>query len=130
MGRQKKTRYIQMAPHFDGFAPLGCQQKKHLEPVILSFEEYEAINLCDYELLSQLEAACIMNVSRPTLTRIYESARRKVARALVEGCEICFEQGNVSIAKWYECEECAISFTITENSDTHCPFCKTALNIQ
>ena len=37
-----------------------------------------------------------MNVSRPTLTRIYENARRTIAKALVEGKMIFIEGGNAS----------------------------------
>ena len=48
-------------------------------------EEFEAIYLCDHEGKLQAEAAESMGVSRPTLTRIYASARRKIADALVGG---------------------------------------------
>ena len=34
------------------------------------------------------EAARLMGISRPTFARIYESARRKIAQALVETREI------------------------------------------
>lgn len=128
MGRLKKVRHIQMAPHFRGFEPIGNQHKKSAEIASISFEEYEAINLCDYELLSQEEAAKAMNVSRPTFTRIYESVRRKIAKAFVEGSEILFEEGNSNIANWHECKKCNITFTTTVSSGAYCPFCKTAIN--
>jgi predicted DNA-binding protein (UPF0251 family) len=60
MGRTKKDRRIQMAPTFSGFKPQGVQCKIG-EDVYINFEEYEAINLCDYELLTQAEAAKLMN---------------------------------------------------------------------
>ena len=113
-----------MAPHFGGFKPQGVQCKSG-EDVCINFEEYEALNLCDYELLTQAEAAKLMNVSRPTFTRIYESVRRKIAKAFIEGSSIQFEGGNVAIAKWYRCTRCKITFTLSENADNHCPFCKT-----
>ena len=53
--------------------------------VSIDFEEYEALNLCDYELLNQAEAARLMKISRPTFTRIYESVRRKIARTIPGG---------------------------------------------
>jgi predicted DNA-binding protein (UPF0251 family) len=123
MARTKKDRLIQMAPHFCGFKPQGVQCKTSTE-VFINFEEYEALNLCDYELLTQAEAAKLMNVSRPTYTRIYESVRRKIAKAFVEGSCIHFEGGNVSIANWYKCDHCKITFTIPDNSDKFCPLCK------
>ena len=129
MGRTKKDRRIQMAPHFSGFKPQGVQCKIG-EDVFINFEEYEAINLCDYELLTQAEAAKLMNVSRPTFTRIYESVRRKIAKAFVEGSCIHFEGGNVAIANWYKCNHCKITFTLTENANKQCPFCKSPTIIE
>lgn len=124
MVRTKKDRLIQMAPHFQGFKPQGVQCSSGSE-VFINFEEYEALNLCDYELLTQAEAAKLMNISRPTFTRIYESVRRKIAKAFVEGGCIHFEEGNVSIAKWYKCPNCKITFTPGEGSELCCPLCKT-----
>ena len=124
MVRTKKDRRIQMAPHFQGFKPQGVQCTDAAE-VNITFEEYEALNLCDYELLTQAEAAKLMNISRPTFTRIYESVRRKIAKAFVEGGCIHFEEGNVSIVQWYKCEQCKITFTSTDGSEPSCPLCKT-----
>jgi predicted DNA-binding protein (UPF0251 family) len=123
MSRTKKTRFIQMAPHFCGFKPQGIQCKTGTE-VLIHFEEYEALKLCDYELLTQAEAAKMMNVSRPTFTRIYESVRRKIAKAFIEGSHIRFEGGNVDIARWYKCEKCKITFSLNENASETCPLCK------
>lgn len=123
MARLKKDRFMQMAPNYSGFKPYGVQ-RKGLTEVVIRFEEYEALNLCDYELLTQAEAAKLMNVSRPTFTRIYESVRRKIAKAFIEGCTINFEGGNVAFAKWFKCVECNITFSLFTNSDQFCPFCK------
>lgn len=129
MGRTKKDRKIQMAPHFSGFKPQGVQCKTG-EDVCINYEEYEAINLCDYELLTQAEAAKLMNISRPTFTRVYESVRRKIAKAFIEGSSIYFEGGNVTFANWYKCDNCKITFTLPENADERCPFCKTQVLIE
>jgi uncharacterized protein len=126
MSRTKKNRFIQMAPHFSGFKPLGVQRKSGIE-VLINFEEYEALKLCDYELMTQAEAAEMMNISRPTFTRVYESVRRKIAKAFIEGSSIHFEGGNVEIVSWYKCDHCKISFTIPDNEARCCPFCKTEL---
>ena len=74
---------------------------------MLHFDEYEAIRLLDYEGLMQEQAAERMNVSRPTLTRIYEQARRSMAKAFVEGKMIVIEGGNVEFDRdWYRCKKC------------------------
>ena len=112
-----------MAPHFSGFGPLGLPSKSGGE-ICIKFEEYEALNLCDYELLTQAEAAKLMNISRPTFTRIYESVRRKIATAFLEGSFISFEGGNFTIAKWYKCSQCKITFTLSEDGASFCPICK------
>jgi uncharacterized protein len=124
MARNKKDRLIQMAPHFYGFKPQGIQSKPGSE-VLINFEEYEALNLCDYELLNQAEAAKLMNISRPTFTRIYESVRRKIAKAFIEGSYITFEDGNSTVSEWLKCNICQISFTISDKADNFCPICKT-----
>ena len=124
MARNKKDRLIQMAPNFCGFRPQGIQSKPGSE-VLINFEEYEALNLCDYELLTQAEASKLMNISRPTFTRIYESVRRKIAKAFIEGSYITFEDGNSTVSDWLKCNKCQISFTISNKADNFCPICKT-----
>jgi predicted DNA-binding protein (UPF0251 family) len=94
MARPKTLRKMLCPPKFKGFKPYGYNFAEQ-EPLTMLFEEYEAIRLCDYELLNHLEAAKFMNISRPTLTRIYESARRKVAKAFAEARAIDIEGGRV-----------------------------------
>lgn len=123
MARTKKTRLIQMAPHFSGFKPFGVIYQNK-ETVIIHFEEYEALKLCDYEHLTQAEAAELMNISRPTLTRIYESVRKKIAIAFIEGLPIAFEGGNIDIAEWYKCDKCQTIFTLEAGKQRYCPLCR------
>lgn len=56
-----------------------------LEEVELEADELEAIRLCDFKKLTQIEAAKKMGISQSTLQRILASARRKVAEALIQG---------------------------------------------
>ncbi|MDP4271752.1 MAG: DUF134 domain-containing protein, partial [Bacteroidota bacterium] len=70
MARTPQKRKITAPPSMEGFKPFGIPMST-LEPVILLFEEYEAIRLCDYDGLTQDQAAERMTVSRPTFTRIY-----------------------------------------------------------
>jgi uncharacterized protein len=129
MSRTKKHRLIQKAPNFSGFKPFGVQKANDLA-VSLNFEEYESIKLCDYELLTHAEAAALMNVSRPTFTRVYESARRKIAKAFVEVSAICFEGGKVVFdSLWNKCDNCKITFTVPEGKLQECPLCHSSDNI-
>ena len=75
--------------------------------MVMNYEEYEAIRLSDFEFFGQVESAKAMGVSRPTFARIYESARRKVAEAFVQGRSIVFEGGKVYFdSEWYSCNKC------------------------
>lgn len=121
MGRKKKTRIVRATPCFSGFDPTGCPRPAS-EGVVLRIEEYEALCLCDYELLTQAGAAEKMDVSRPTFTRIYESARRKIAQALVEGRPVRFEGGCFDTVRWQRCAPCGVRFLPPEGS-AGCPLC-------
>jgi len=106
MANRKRNRKVALPPAMEGFKPFGVPMK-NLEPVILLFEEYEAIRLIDYENLIQEEAAERMGVSRPTITRIYDSARKNMATAFIEGKAILIQGGNfVSDDYWFRCNDC------------------------
>jgi len=64
----------------------------------LNLDELEAIRLVDLEGLYQEQAADKMQVSRPTLARILESGRRKVAEALVHGKGLVIGGGPVEVS--------------------------------
>jgi predicted DNA-binding protein (UPF0251 family) len=111
-------------PHFRGFKPIGLTEEN--PPVVMNYEEYEAIRLSDFELLGQVESAEKMGVSRPTFARIYESARRKVAQAFVQGKSIVFEGGKVYFdSEWYSCNDCGCWFNQLEKEQevTLCALC-------
>jgi len=124
MPRPKQDRKICNPPLMQGFKPFGMP-KRLLGSVSLLFDEYEAIRLLDYEGMNQDKAAEQMNVSRPTLTRIYEKARKGIAQALVEGKMIVIEGGNVSFDReWFRCKRC---FKLIDGIDNHRP-CKSCKN--
>ncbi len=111
-------------PHFKGFRPIGLPEENN--PVVLNYEEYESIRLSDYELYSHVEASRIMGISRPTYTRIYESARRKVALAFVKGMAMVFEGGKVYFdSEWYTCNSCNCWFNhpAKEEEVVSCALC-------
>jgi predicted Fe-Mo cluster-binding NifX family protein len=56
-------------------------------------DEYEAIRLIDHQKMTQEECAEAMGVSRATVTSIYESARAKLADALISGKQLRISGG-------------------------------------
>ncbi len=106
MARPEKNRKISQPPIMKGFKPYGIPRCK-IESVQLTLEEYESIRLVNYEMLQQKEAAVLMNVSRPTLTRIYNKALKTITKAFIEGKAIDIEGGNYEFDKeWYRCKNC------------------------
>lgn len=94
-GRRRKMRFIGLIPEIKHFyparPPIGLLQP----PIFMTYEEFEALRLVDYEGLTQEEAGKKMGVSRGTVWRALSSARKKVAQMLVEGRElIILAQGN------------------------------------
>lgn len=123
MPRKKRNRRIQVPPVIKGMSVYGVRGRKSNE-VILHLEEYEVIRLLDYENLTQEQAAVFMNVSRPTLTRIYEEARNKVATSFVEGRDLIFKGGDIYFEKnWYKCTDCQASFSDYSEDVNKCPIC-------
>lgn len=82
-------------PQVTEFFPAGAAGSG--EPVALQVDEFEAIRLLDYRGFTQEQCAARMNISRATVTRIYEAGRRKVAQALVEGRRLRIEGGDVMV---------------------------------
>lgn len=109
-------------PVMEGFKPFGIPMT-NLEPEILLYEEYEAMRLTDYEGLTQEQASVRMKISRPTFTRIYEKARRTIARAFVEGKAIFIEGGNYHTDDfWYKCENC-MKLNVFKTDAAKCSYC-------
>ena len=126
--RPKRLRKISNPPIISGFKPYGKKRGKgNNESVFLHYEEYEALRLCDYEMLSHFKASETMDISRPTLTRIYARARQKIAEALVTGSRITIEGGKVYFdSEWFSCDVCGCYFNNPEKLETliNCPLCK------
>ncbi len=113
----------------EGFKPFGVPMRE-LESVNLLYEEYEALRLADYEDLTQEEAAKKMNISRPTFTRLYEKARKSIAKAFVEGKAIIIQGGTfITDDYWYRCEKCHETM-VTEEPVTTCKNCDSENIIQ
>lgn len=124
MPRRRRLRKVVAPPNFKGYKPYGSKNSS-TELVELLYEEYEAIKLADYDLMNHKEAAELMGISRPTFARIYETARRKIAKAFVETKEIKTVYGNALLDKnWYMCADCQARFTIPKTVKKYqCAIC-------
>ena len=95
MARPIKSRRVCSFPENRKFGPIGnCNVEN-----ILGIDEYETIRLIDYEGLTQEQCAKQMKVARPTITLIYENARKKIADSLVNNKGLIIEGGNVEVCK-------------------------------
>lgn len=125
--RIKILRKVLNPPIIKGFKPYGRDFHSNNHKMIeILFEEYEALRLCDYDMYNHHQSSVIMGVSRPTFTRIYSSARRKIAKAFVEGLQIVIEGGKVYFdSDWYVCHNCKCNFNNPEREKpiTNCPLC-------
>jgi uncharacterized protein len=81
-GRFPKPITLANIPPITSFIP---NPTKDPEPVFIEFAEVEAFRLVDMEGLSQEEAGQRMSISRGTIWRLVQSARKKTAQALSEG---------------------------------------------
>lgn len=96
MPRPRLCRRVKFLPETTYFKPAGIPLRK-LEEVVLTVDEFEAIRLKDLEGLEQEKAAERMRISQPTFFRLLDSARRKIADAIVKGKAIKIEGGSYKI---------------------------------
>ena len=93
MVRPRIRRLVREMPKVFYYKPFGIPLRE-LSVQVLSISEYESLKLKDYEKYSQIEASVMMKVSQPTFNRLYLEARKKLAKAIVEGLAIKIEGGN------------------------------------
>ena len=91
MPRRQRCRWIGSYPDYWEFSP---EEIASGSPVVMTLDEFETIRLLDREGLTQEQCAERMGVSRPTVTAIYDSARKKVAEALVDGKRLQLRGGS------------------------------------
>ena len=93
MARPCRCRRIKHFPDYWTFNAEGNES----DAIILSLDEYETIRLIDFEKRKQEECAESMGVSRTTVTAIYDSARSKLARHIIEGRPLRISGGSYRI---------------------------------
>lgn len=91
MARPIKSRRICSIPKVKMFGPKRFDTDCYIE---MNLEEFETIRLIDHNNLTQEECANFMGVARTTVQNIYDSARKKLADALVNGKALKIEGGN------------------------------------
>ena len=96
LARPQKCRCICSVPKTLEFRP---QTEKDYGSITLGFDEYETLRLLDLEQKTQAQCAARMQVSRATVARIYESARKKLAEARVCGTRILLGGGDVIVCE-------------------------------
>ena len=91
MPRPCRCRKIEHLPVYRSFSP---DDTAATENVLMTVDEFEALRLLDNEGLTQEACASRMNIARTTVTAIYDSARKKVADALVNGKRLLIAGGH------------------------------------
>ena len=126
MPRPHLCRRIAQHPDATYFKPRGIPLTE-LEEVVLTVDELEALRLADKEGMYQEQAAEGMHISRPTFGRIVETARRKVAEALVEGKALRIGGGNFVVAEMrtFRCSDCNDTWQVPFGTGrpAECPNC-------
>jgi predicted DNA-binding protein (UPF0251 family) len=126
MPRPKQCRRVCRAPDCTYFKPAGVPRGA-LQEVILAVDELEALRLADAEGLYHEQAAERMRVSRRTFGRIIDSARRKVARALIHGIALRIEGGVIDMAehRTFRCRDCEHAWQLPfgKGRPDACPQC-------
>ena len=95
MPRPVKRRKVCHFPRVLEFLPAHAEVRR--SPILLTVDEYETIRLIDKEEFSQEACGEWMQVARTTVQKIYDSARKKLAEALVEGAPLHIEGGEFQL---------------------------------
>jgi predicted DNA-binding protein (UPF0251 family) len=92
-GRKPTPVYIGQHPVAKTFTPQPYSDKP---PIIVEPAELEALRLVDFMGSTQEEAGVRMGISRGTIWRLLQEARRKIVQALIEGrrIEIALQPSN------------------------------------
>ena len=98
MPRPTKCRKICCLPACSDFGPL-TQALDQDCIITMAVDEYETIRLIDLEDLSQEDCAKQMGVARTTVQRIYNSARKKLAQAIVYSKALRIEGGDYDLCQ-------------------------------
>jgi predicted DNA-binding protein (UPF0251 family)/predicted Fe-Mo cluster-binding NifX family protein len=102
MARPQRRRRICTEPEYRHFQPDGIAGQ---ETVNLTCDEFEIIRLVDHMNLTHEQAAKRMDISRSTATEVYESARHKIAEAIVTGKSLTIGGGSYRLCPGDACPD-------------------------
>ncbi|HIV17196.1 MAG TPA: DUF134 domain-containing protein [Candidatus Alectryocaccobium stercorigallinarum] len=104
MARPSRCRRVCSEPDYESFVPEGiaCGERN-----CLTLDEFEAIRLIDLEKFTHEQCAKQMDISRTTVTEIYESARGKIADSIVNGKALHISGGNYRFCDGTEIYNCS-----------------------
>lgn len=92
MPRPRKCRKVCHLPDTAEFVPVRGNGRENM--VIMTVDEYETIRLIDRQGFSQEECGQYMHIARTTVQQIYNTARKKIAEAIVDGKTLKIEGGD------------------------------------
>jgi len=129
MTRPRKTKIVHGAPlpsNRSIYKPAGIPLNVLMINDI-TFEEFEAMRLVDDENKSQFDAATMMGVSQPSISRLLTTGRHKIIEAFVLGKAIRIGGGDFKLAfRGFGCIGCNYKWEIAENdavAPEKCPKC-------
>jgi len=93
MVRPRGIRHVSSLPTITYYKPQGIQLSS-IGEIVLTIEEFESLKLKDYLGKSENESSESMKISQPTFNRLYNNAKKKLIKAIVEGLAIKIEGGN------------------------------------
>lgn len=97
MPRPLRCRRVCSLPVSAAFEPIDGAQSDDV--IVMGIDEYEVIRLIDWVGLTQEQCAAQINVARTTVTGIYDSARHKLADALIHGKRLVIEGGHIQVCE-------------------------------
>ena len=96
MARPRKWRRVCCMPRRLRFGPLdGGVTEAGI--ISMTIEEYETLRLIDGEDFTQEKCAVQMHVARTTVQKLYNTARKKLAEALVKGKSLIISGGTYKL---------------------------------
>ena len=118
MARPRRCRRISSEPDYKSFIPDGIPCG---EQIVLTLDEFEVIRLIDLKGLTHEQCGKQMEISRTTVTEIYQNARRKIADSIINGKILQIAGGDYRLCDGSSGVCCQKSCGRTVSTDTHQP---------
>ena len=116
MPRPQRYRRICHEPEYKMFSPDDGISSS--QSIIITTDEFETIRLVDYEKMTHEQAAAQMDISRTTVTEIYESARFKISDSIVNGKPLIISGGRYKLCDGSLDGSCRKSCRRPNNTET------------